>query len=304
MQDMMNQLANNLKIGQALSGAEKRFVQAGIVSAKKEAEILLSFFLNLKRVELYAKINQIIETSILDQFQSAVNKRCAYLPLQYITQEAFFYGLKFNIRQGVFIPRPETEVLVDKLIGLARSHFPNSLKILELCTGSGNISVSLTKNIHYCTIMSSDINIKALELARENAQAHGVSAQIEFIQSDLFESLDNNQADPAESKRFDMIIANPPYVSKSEMIKLPADVRNEPQEALFGGNDGLDFYRKIINRAGSYLNNRGYIGFEFGDTQAKSIEQILQASQLFEQPEFFADLNGIYRFVITRRIHG
>ncbi|MFH1062085.1 MAG: peptide chain release factor N(5)-glutamine methyltransferase [Candidatus Omnitrophota bacterium] len=304
MQDMMNEFANNPKIGQALITAEMRFLEAGIDSAKKEAEILLGFFLNFKRIELYAKRNQIIEDNILNKFQNAVKKRCLAVPLQYITGETYFYGLRLLVSEGVFIPRPETEVLVEKLIRLAKASFPNRLKILELCTGSGNISVSLTKNLQYCTIISSDINIKALELARQNFQLHGLSSQIEFIQSDLFKALDKNEAYKQESNRFDIIVSNPPYVSGEQMSQLPADVLNEPKEALYGGWDGLDFYRKIISQSCGYLKKGGYLAFEFGDCQAPSIEKIIKATEIFEPAEFFADLNGIYRFVITRRING
>ncbi|MBU1045017.1 MAG: peptide chain release factor N(5)-glutamine methyltransferase [Candidatus Omnitrophica bacterium] len=290
-------------IGKALSAAECLLSQAGIVSAEKEAVILLGFFLDLKRIDVYFIRNEILNSDILIEFQSAVNKRCAYFPLQYLTGETFFYGLRLVMREGVFIPRPETEILVEKIIKIAEKNFPNGLKILELCTGSGNISVSLTKNIQYCTIISSDINKKALDLSRHNACIHGVSEQIKFIQSDLFEALDS-QDYQQESNRFEIIVANPPYVSFEQMNELPADVLNEPKEALYGGNDGLDFYRKIIGQTRNFLKKSGYIAFEFGDKQAKDIEQIIQVSKLFDQTEFFADLNGIYRFVIARRING
>lgn len=281
-----------------------QFLDAGIDSAKKEAEILLGFFLNVERIELYVKRHQILEENIVNKFKAAVQKRILAIPLQYITGETYFYGLKLFVSEGVFIPRPETEALVERIIKLANSSFSNRLKMLDLCTGSGNISVSLTKNLQYCTITSSDINIKALELARQNSLLHGVSGQIEFVQSDLFAAWDNNQVYKQESNRFDIIVANPPYVSSEQMARLPADVLNEPKEALYGGSDGLDFYRKIIIQSSSYLKKHGYIAFEFGDFQAKSIEQIIKTSKFFEPPEFFADLNGIFRFVIARSING
>lgn len=281
-----------------------QLLDAGIDSAKKEAEILLGFFLNFERMQLYVNRNQILEEDILNKFKDAVKKRTMSVPLQYITGETYFYGLRFFVNEGVFIPRPETEVLVERIIRLANSSFQNSLKILELCTGSGNISVSLTKNLQYCTITSSDINIKALELARKNSLLYGLKGQIEFVQSDLFAAWNNDEFFKQESNRFDIIVANPPYVSSEQMRKLPADVLNEPKEALYGGSDGLDFYRNIISQASRYLKKRGYIAFEFGDLQAESIEQIIITSKLFEPPEFFADLNGIFRFVIVRGING
>jgi len=291
-------------IGKVLSTAECLLSAAGIKSAETEAAILLGFFLDLKRIDLYCQRNEILKPEILSKFKSAVNKRCANFPLQYITGETYFYGLRLIIREGVFIPRPETEILVEKIIKIAEINYLNSLKILELCTGSGNISVSLTKNIQYCTIISSDINTKALDLARDNALRHAVSERINFIQSDLFAVLENNNEYQLASNCFDMIVANPPYVSLEQMNELPADVLKEPKEALYGGNDGLDFYRKIIEQSRDFLKKSGYIAFEFGDKQAKDIEQIIELSKLFDQIEFFADLNGIYRFVIARRING
>ncbi len=295
--------SDNIIIGNILNSAELQLLQAGIDSAKQEAEIILGFFLDLNRTELYIQRNNILSKRVFNQIQCAIKKRCSHMPLQYITGETFFYGLRLIIHEGVFVPRPETEILVEKITKIAKKYFSNKLQILELCTGSGNISVSLTKNMQYCTIISSDINTKALELARRNAQINGVSNRIDFVQSDLFGFLDDHNYE-MESNRFEIIVANPPYVSSDQMKELPADVLNEPKEALYGGDDGLDFYRKIITQSKSYLKKQGYIAFEFGDDQAKSIEKIIKQCNFFEQPKFFPDLNGIYRFVIARRING
>jgi len=303
MHNIMNE-SDNMTIGNILNFAEGKLRKAGIDSAKQEAEIILGFFSDLNRSELYINRTNNLSESVFNKIKCAIKKRCDYIPLQYITGETFFYGLKLIIHEGVFVPRPETEILVEKITKIAEKYFSNKLKILELCTGSGNISVSLTKNIQYCTIISSDINTKALELARYNAQINNVNERIDFFQSNLLDFLHNDQKYEIESNRFDVIVANPPYVSSDQMKNLPDDVLNEPKEALDGGSDGLDFYRKIVEQSRRYLKKQGYIAFEFGDDQAKSIEGIIKQSNLFDQIEFFSDLNGIYRFVIARCING
>ncbi|MCG2712434.1 MAG: peptide chain release factor N(5)-glutamine methyltransferase [Candidatus Omnitrophica bacterium] len=275
--------------------------QAEIVSARKEAEILLSNLLDCNFAELYLRGDRMLETKVLIRFKGLIRKRCQGAPLQYLTRETCFYGLKLYVGKGVFIPRPETEVLVERIIELVQENIRKPVRILELCTGSGNISVALTKNLQYCKIISSDISPQALVIARQNAKMHGLQTRIEFAQGDLFSALSEIKDG---NDRFDIIIANPPYIARQELKNLPQDVGHEPRNALDGGEDGLMFYKKIISGVKPYLKNSGYIAFEFGDTQRQSIEEIICNSQLFENPFFFSDLNGIVRFVIVRRSCG
>lgn len=275
--------------------------KAQITSAAKEVELLLSNMLRCEFADLYLDINRILEPNVIKRFKSIILKRCQGVPMQYLMQETCFYGLKLHVEKGVFIPRPETEVLVEKIIELVEKNIRKPVRILELCTGSGNISVALTKNLQYCTIMSSDISPQALIVARENAQLYGLKTRIEFHQGDLFSALPEFKD---LNDRFDIIIANPPYIESQDLKNLPKEVGHDPQNALDGGSDGLIFYRRIISRVKYYLKKDGYLAFEFGDAQAQSIEKIICTSQLFEKPFFFSDLNGIVRFVIARRSCG
>ena len=290
---------DNTRIG-VLKRVEAELNEAGFESSGCEAEILLCHFLELRKVDLFFDPDVCIDDGILDRINKAVAERIKNIPLQYIVGSAYFYGLELGVEPGVFIPRPETEVLVERLIELACKEFSNSLKILELCTGSGNIPVALTKNIHYCKIISSDISSDALRVARQNAVRNGLAGRIEFVQGDLFEAV----REELKGNGFDWIIANPPYIDINSMLELPLDVYFEPSQALLGGADGLDFYRRIIADAGTYLRPKGYIAFEFGDDQRARIEQIISFSRMFDKIEFFTDLNGIYRFVIARRANG
>ncbi|MFH1459941.1 MAG: peptide chain release factor N(5)-glutamine methyltransferase [Candidatus Omnitrophota bacterium] len=288
-------------ISEAIKFGDDLLRKSNNLSSRCEVEILLAFLLNCSRLQLYLNLNQEISDSILNKFKIFLKQRLTGIPLQYIIGQTYFFGLKFQVEAGVFIPRPETEVLVLRLVSLIRQEFPGKAKILEFCTGSGNISVALTKSLQYCKITSSDINSKALELARKNAQIHGVRDKITFIQGDLFRALSPlNQT----QDKFDLIVANPPYLATYDLEKAPVEVCFEPQNALDGGILGIDFYNRIISGVKAYLAKRGFIAFEFGDNQKEQIEKLIINSNFFETPEFFADLNGIFRFVIARRVNG
>ncbi|MFH1093191.1 MAG: peptide chain release factor N(5)-glutamine methyltransferase [Candidatus Omnitrophota bacterium] len=285
----------------AMKLAINELEQAHIACARKEAELLLSNLLDCEFAVLYLSMDKILEPQMLNKFKDLIRKRCRDVPLQYLMRETCFYGLKLHVEEGVFIPRPETEVLVERIIELVQKNIRKPVRMLELCTGSGNISVALTKNLQYCKIMSSDISPQALVIARQNARRHGLDNRIEFVQGDLFSALSELKD---LNDRFDIIIANPPYIAHQELKNLPQDVGHEPQNALDGGKDGLMFYKNIISGCTPYLKNGGYIAFEFGDEQRQSIEEIICNSQFFEKPFFFSDLNGIVRFVIARRFCG
>ncbi|MBI4846813.1 MAG: methyltransferase, partial [Candidatus Omnitrophica bacterium] len=157
---------------------------------------------------------------------------------------------------------------------------------------------SLTKNIRYRKISCSDINTAALRLAKRNAEFHDVKEKIDFICSDLFSAVTSG------SLKFELIIANPPYVCTRDIRKLPVDVQREPKNALDGGYDGLEFYRKIVEQIPDFIANSGYLAFEFGDGQKVLIKDIIKESGIFEEPVFFCDFNGIFRFVIAKCKNG
>jgi len=262
-----------------------------------EAELLLGHVLDCRRIDLYLNREKILSPEIIGRFEQLLEKRSQGIPLQYLINEAWFFGLKFIAAKGVFIPRPETEVLVERILNEVKGHGQKALKILELCTGCGNIAVALTKNLPACRILATDINAKAIETAKKNARRHKVDKQIRFVRADLCAGL--NPGHLAEQK-FDIIIANPPYISRDEFSNLPPEVQHEPKVALYGGLDGLAFYRRIISGGIAYLNKDGFMAFEFGDNQKQDILQIITETDSFETPEFFSDLNKIDRFVMAK----
>ena len=231
-----------------------------------------------------------------------------YTPLQYIIGKEKFFGLDFFVDENVFIPRPETEVLIEttlKIIDglvihrrgvvvenqMTPRRCRDKLRILDLCTGSGNIAISLTKNMHDCKIVASDISEDALEVARENAASNGVSENISFIKSDLFNNI---------KERFDCIVSNPPYIARYEFKTLQKEVLKEPRIALDGGEDGLGFYRRIFLGAPQYLKRHGYCIMEIGFGQLPVIKEIIEKSRGFELLDVGKDQYGIERVIVSK----
>ena len=216
-----------------------------------------------------------------------------WTPIQYIIGRTEFCGLDITVNEDVLIPRPETELLVDKVAAIARNN-GQGIRVLDLCTGSGCIAIALTKRVSDCKINASDISDKALDVARLNASRHGVSDKISFFKSDLFGNIDD---------RFDIIVSNPPYIARFEFETLQKEVLREPRMALDGGEDGLDFYRKIVADAPDHLRPGGQVIFEIGFGQAGEVCKILQERGVFKVVGIEKDFNGIDRVVIATWIN-
>jgi release factor glutamine methyltransferase len=216
-----------------------------------------------------------------------------HTPLQYIIGKTQFFGLDFEVNEDVLIPRPETEVLVQTVLDLINAQTAESqpLKVLDLCTGAGNIAISLTKSAPLCKIVASELSDKALVVARRNANTNGVSDNIEFIKSDLFESIEG---------KFDIIASNPPYISRPEIRDLQKEVLMEPRIALDGGDDGLDFYKRILDKVQEYLKPGGYLVMEIGYGQAPRIRKIIESKPGMEFLEVKEDQYVVERIVVAR----
>ena len=214
------------------------------------------------------------------------------IPEQYKTGIAYFMDFEFKVSPDTLIPRPETELLVEKVIETANKLYDlrlttYNLQILDIGTGCGNIAISLTKYIPQSRITALDISDEALIKAKQNAFDLGVSDKIDFIKSNLFDSLEY-------SVKYDIIVSNPPYVSKIDMGTLPEEVNEEPPAALYGGVDGLDFYKKIIRGAPKFLKKNGFLIMEMGYDQSLSVQDILKDSG-YRDIEIFKDYSGIDR---------
>ena len=235
-----------------------------------------------------------------------------FTPLQYIIGKEKFLDREFIVNEDVFIPRPETEILVNTAIDVISEikEEKGEARILDLCTGSGCIAISLaarllspaspdkikglTKGAADCKIFASDISEKALSIARENAVINGVADKVAFIKSDLFENIEGG---------FDVIVANPPYIAKHELKTLQKEVLKEPILALDGGEDGLDFYRKIFAEAPRYLKNGSYCIMEIGFGQRKAIKEIIDGSKSFKLIDVMEDQYSIDRVILAKWIN-
>lgn len=231
------------------------------------------------------------ETEAGGTYLSVIDRRAAHVPLQYLTHEQNFCGADIYVDERVLIPRQDTEVLVAAALDLA-AMLDGAPALLDLCTGSGCIPIALSRLGDFGSITAADLSADALEVAKMNAEQNG--AEIRFVQSDLFEAF-RKKAEAAE--RFDLITCNPPYIRSGDMAGLQPEVRdNEPAMALDGGEDGLDFYRRLAEEAGQFLNPGGCVCFEIGFDQAADVSALLENAG-FQEVRVLKDLAGLDRVV-------
>lgn len=248
--------------------------------------IALSYILGNSKS--YILLNQELELNSEQshRLNDIINKRKKAYPLQYAIGEWEFYNLRLKVDERALIPRFETEIIVDYIIKSAMKKD----RILDVGTGTGAIALSLGKNIVNSLVTGSDIEDKALSLARENKEITNIS-NVEFIKSDLFENIDG---------KFDLIISNPPYINKEDYDKLEKELYFEPKSALYGGEDGLLFYKKIIRKAPDYLNDQGHLIFEIGYDQKEILNKLLKG-QGFKSIINLRDFNDFDRFIIAQK---
>ena len=265
-----------MTIREAIGKATIKLKMEKIDSPKLKARLLMQFILNQTRKYIMVYDEKKLTQEQEKKYFKAVEQLVIGIPLQYITHRQEFMKMDFYVNENVLIPRPDTEVLVEEVIQIAKKI--NAKKILDLCTGSGAIAVSLAKYIKDSQITATDISEEALKIAKRNAKKNQVDKQIAFLPSDLFEDL------PKE--KYDIIVSNPPYIKKEIIKMLDKEVQNEPHIALDGGYDGLDFYRKIIHQAYEFLKYKGYLCLEIG------YDQKIDVIELVEQEEKYIDTYG------------
>jgi len=287
-------------VGQALRNICEIFKNRGIINSEREAEILLSYSLEMSRSEIYLNSDRVLKDIEKTKLEKKIQKRIEKIPLQYITKHQEFMGIDFFVEKGVLIPRPETEILVEEVIKKLKNYkYSDDMEIADLGTGSGVIAISIAKFINNITVYATDISKKSLQIALKNAQKHRCENKIIFLHGDLFEPFKNK----IEKFSLEAIISNPPYIDSCDFELLPPEVRdNEPKIALFGGIDGLDYYRKIIKKSSQYLKRNGFLALEVGLNQSKIVEELILKESSFNQNiEIIEDYSGIERVVIAYR---
>ena len=269
-----------------------RLAEAGIDESGTDARLLLEWCCGTDRGTLLAHGERPVTEKENSRYLECIAVRAARMPLQYITGEQEFMGLTYSVNKNVLIPRQDTEVLVEEVM----RYLHDGMRILDLCTGSGCILISLLRYSNDCTGVGTDISRDALEVARRNADNilgfHAQAGQnASFVQGDLFEGLD-------EGDRFDVIVSNPPYIRTDVIKSLMPEVRDhEPHIALDGREDGLFYYRRIIAGAGKFLAGGGMIFLEIGYDQGDSVRSLMQEAG-YRDIEVVRDYAGLDRVVL------
>lgn len=288
-----------MQIRELLKLGEENLINAQ--EGRLKVKMLLSNLLGKNKEYLLIHENEELPEEIKEKFLVGIKALNEGKPIQYIIGKQSFYGLDFFVNKDVLIPQPDTEILVEEVIEIIKERIGKcdsyeNIKILDLCTGSGAIAVALKKNLdnlknkNSITMFASDISDKALEVAKINAKNN--NTEINFIKSDLFENM-------KDLKEFDLIVSNPPYIRRNEIKKLSKEVQNEPEIALDGGIQGLDFYIKIIAEAKTYLKKDGILALEIGYDQKEDVIKIFEENK-YNNIYSKKDFGGNDRIVIAR----
>lgn len=277
--------------GEVYREGTARLAEAGIEEAALDARLLLEYVCGTDRNTLLAHGDREVSAAECERYRELTRRRAAHVPLQHLTGEQDFMGLTFLVNKDVLVPRQDTEVLVEEVM----KHLHDGMRILDMCTGSGCILLSLLHYSNDCEGVGVDLSGQALAVARENYERlRAVRPEMAacFLEGDLFGALGNH---PGE--RFDLIVSNPPYIKTSAIDTLMPEVReHEPVMALDGGTDGLIFYRRIAENAGTYLNGGGMLFFEIGCEQAEDVCGIMEQAG-FREVAVEKDFAGLDRVV-------
>ena len=271
----------------ALEYGKQRLLECEIEDANLDAWLLLEYVSGISRSWYFIHENEEISEDDIEEYQILIEQRGKHIPLQQLTKEAYFYGMKFFVNENVLIPRQDTEVLVEQVLSLSKGK--ENLKLLDMCTGSGCILLALLANLKQASGTGVDLSEKALEVAQRNGEELGI--EVSWVQSDLFDKV---------SGSYDIIVSNPPYIETSVIEGLMDEVKlYEPRMALDGTEDGLFFYREITMQAGKYLKNNGILAFEIGYNQGKAVSEFMKENG-YEEVQVLQDLAGLDRVVIGR----
>lgn len=272
----------------ALEYGKQRLLECEIEDANLDAWLLLEYVSGISRSWYFVHEDEEISEDDIEEYQILIEQRGKHIPLQQLTKEAYFYGMKFFVNENVLIPRQDTEVLVEQVLSLSKGK--ENLKLLDMCTGSGCILLALLANLKQASGTGVDLSEKALEVAQRNGKELGI--EVSWVQSDLFDKV---------SGSYDIIVSNPPYIETSVIEGLMDEVKlYEPRMALDGTEDGLFFYREITMQAGKYLKNNGILAFEIGYNQGKAVSEFMKENG-YEEVQVLQDLAGLDR-VVTGRI--
>lgn len=286
-------------VGRLLEWTTEYLAGHGSDSPRLDAEVLLAEALDCRRIELYTAYDRVPGDNVRAAFRQLVRRRAEGMPVAYLVGHREFYSLSFRVTRDVSIPRPETEHLVVALLDLAKQRPADvEIAVCDVGTGSGIIAVCAAKHLANCRVTAVDKSTAALEVARSNATAHGVESRIEWIESDLFRAV------PPE-RRFDFVVCNPPYVSRSELEALAREVRDfEPTDALVAGEEGTEVIRALVPQAAERLNPGGHLLMEISPMIHEAVSKLVEADGRFHLGPTIKDLARHPRVVQAARVEG
>ena len=282
---------NENTIAEKLNSATSKLFEAGIDTARLDAEVLLSYVLNCRRLALYVNVKKALTDEQISRYDALIARRLEHIPVAYLIGYKEFMGMKFAVTPEVLIPRPDTEILVQGVIERLLN-FKGDFRLADICTGSGAIGISILKFIEHITAEAVDISKDAISMAKFNAKKFNVDNRINFHVGNLFE--------PLAGQKFNVIVSNPPYIPTGDFQTLQAEVKNEPKVALDGGADGLDFYGKIFSQAADFLFDEGFVAVEVGgNDSAAAVQKIIEETGNFGEIQIWKDLANINRVVVA-----
>ncbi len=292
-----NLAMQNWTIQKLLNWTVKHFTEKGIDSPRLSAELLLSDVLGLKRIELYTQFDKAVSTEQLERLRELVDRASQDEPIAYIVGKTEFYSLELEITPDCMIPRPETELLVERAIEFLRTRSGKQF-VCDLCTGSGCVAAAVAKNYTDAEIIATDISDAALKIAARNIERYQLQGRIKLLCGDLFDPI----MPQLDVGKFDLIVCNPPYVSTGEFEKLNKNVKDyEPRSALFGGDDGLDICRRIIEEADKFLKAGAALMLEVGYRQGPAVKELLERGDCFGQITIEKDVHDNDRIAVGKK---
>lgn len=297
----------SLLVKEMLTMGEKQLMDSDITDATRDCKILYCYMMDIPFSKIILEYQEVLQDRLCDKYFELIDRRSKGEPVQYIMGSQEFMGLEFIVNENVLIPRQDTETLVEDALeiintGTLRGEDMDVKRkewdILDLCTGSGAIGVSLARIANKVNVTCSDISEGAIKVAKENAQKHGVAKSVKFEQGDLFKPFSKH----FRKQKFDMIISNPPYIKSSVIPTLQKEVcEHEPLSALDGGESGLDFYERIVSGVGSHLRKSGVLLLEIGHDQGEAVSGLLSRNGEFTSIRVLKDLANRDRIVFAKK---
>ena len=280
-----------MKIKEVLNKARNNLIKHNIEDSGVISRVLLQHTLKCDRNELIIKEEEELAENAQKEYENYIEKIIEGEPLQYITKKQEFYGLNFYVDKKVLIPQPDTEILVEEALKIAKEENKNT--ILDICTGSGCIGISIAKNLESAKVILSDVSKDALEVAEKNVRVNNVQDKVKIIESNMFENI---------KEKYDIIVSNPPYIETETIKTLSKEVQNEPYLALDGGEDGLKFYKILIEESPKFLKKDGFLCMEIGYNQKEKIVNLLKNSPKLSLIKTVKDLGENDRVIICKKV--